>query len=298
MYYIGIDGGGTKTAFGLFDECGTCLYRVNYPTCHFLQVGFDGCAQLIKKGIEDVIKHQPDCSKELQIGIGIAGYGNYKAVCEQLESHIEKELKGYRYVLTNDMHIALIGALDGQDGIAVVAGTGSIAMAHIHSKIYRTGGWGYQLGDEGSAYWIGKKLLNEFCKQADYRQPRDELYDRILDYFKIENPYEIISAIHDMNNERTEIAALAKMCGVLADKGHAICQDILKQAGYHISQLVQGLLPHFEKEVQVTYYGGVFKNIIFKQALCYQLSDCRFTEPIHNALVGAYMFAKKESFLK
>ena len=101
-----------------------------------------------------------------------------------------------------------------------------------------------------------------------------------------------------MNNERTEIAALAKMCGVLADKGHAICQDILKQAGYHISQLVQGLLPYFEKEVQVTYYGGVFQNIIFKQALCYQLSDCRFTEPIHNALVGAYMFAKKESFLK
>ena len=70
-----------------------------------------------KKGIEDVIKHHPDCSKELQIGIGIAGYGNDKAVCEQLESHIEKELKGYRYVLTNDMHIALIGALDGQMGL-------------------------------------------------------------------------------------------------------------------------------------------------------------------------------------
>ena len=56
------------------------------------------------------------------------------------------------------------------------------------------------------------------------------------------------------------------------------------------------LLPHFEKEVQVTYYGGVFQNIIFKQAFCYQLLDCQFTEPIHNALVGAYIFAKKSHF--
>ncbi|MFR1294306.1 MAG: hypothetical protein ACLSBH_02020 [Coprobacillus cateniformis] len=49
MYYIGIDGGGTKTAFGLFDDYGKCLYQVDYPTCHFLQVGFDGCAKLLKK---------------------------------------------------------------------------------------------------------------------------------------------------------------------------------------------------------------------------------------------------------
>ena len=91
MYYIGIDGGGTKTAFGLFDDYGKCLYQVDYPTCHFLQVGFDGCAKLLKKGIEDVVKHFPDSYQQLLIGIGIAGYGNDKVIREQLESHIEKE---------------------------------------------------------------------------------------------------------------------------------------------------------------------------------------------------------------
>lgn len=292
MDYIGIDGGGTKTSFGLYDEYGQCLYQVNYPTCHFLQVGFDGCAKLLKKGIEDILKLYPHSSQDLIIGIGIAGYGNDKVIREQLESHIENELMGYHYVLTSDMHIALIGALNGQDGIAVVAGTGSIAMAQADSQIYRCGGWGYQLGDEGSAYWIGKQLLNEFCKQADLRQPRDEIYDYLLEYFKIENSYQLISAIHDMKNERTEIAKLAVVCSDFAKNGHAVCQDILKQAGNHISQLVKGLLPYFEHEKRVTYYGGVFQSDIFKQSFCSQLSDCELIEPINNALVGAYMFAK------
>lgn len=293
MYYIGVDGGGTKTAFGLFDDKGECLYQVEYPTCHFLQVGFVGCAKLLKEGIDNIVNCYPECIYDLMIGIGIAGYGNDLTIRKQLEEHIKNQLQGYRYVLTNDMHIALIGALDGQDGIAVVAGTGSIAMAQVDSQIYRCGGWGYQLGDEGSAYWIGKQLLYEFCRQADHRHLRDEIYDDLRDYFAIENPYELISVIHDMEDERTEIAKLAKMCSDFADNEHQICQDILKQAGYHISQLVQGLLFRFEEEKRVTYYGGVFHNSIFKQSFCSQLSDCQIVEPIHNALIGAYMFAKK-----
>ncbi|MFR7591646.1 MAG: N-acetylglucosamine kinase [Longibaculum sp.] len=292
MYYIGIDGGGTKSAFGLFDEYGNCLYQVEYPTCHFLQVGFDGCAQILKQGIENIQNHYPECFDNMMIGIGIAGYGNDQDIRHQLEIHIEKELKDYHYVLTNDMHIALIGALDGQDGIAVIAGTGSIAMAKVGLQTYRCGGWGYQLGDEGSAYWIGKQLLSEFCKQVDHRHLRDEIYEYIINDFGLKNPYEIITVIHQMNNERTEIAKLAKICGDFAEKGHPFCQDILKQAGIHISELVKGLLPYIDNEKRVTYYGGVFHNDIFKQAFCSQLSDCQLIEPIHNALVGAYMFAK------
>lgn len=292
MYYIGVDGGGTKTAFGLFDDCGKCLYQVEYPTCHFMQVGFDGCARLLREGIENLLNGFPLPTDNIMIGIGIAGYGNDEIIRERLKRHIKKELKGYHYVLTNDMHIALIGALDGQDGIAVVAGTGSIAMAQVNSQIYRCGGWGYQLGDEGSAYWIGKQLLIEFCKQADLRHSRDEIYDYLLEYFTIKNPYEIIVVINNLENERTAIAELAKICSDFAKKGHPVCQDILKQAGFHISELVKVLLPHLNNEKIVTFYGGVFRSSIFKQSFCTQLSNCQLIEPIHNALVGAYMFAK------
>ena len=68
--------------------------------------------------------------------------------------------------LKSDVQIAIEGALDGQDGIVVIAGTGSIALSLKEGMLQRCGGWGYQLGDEGSAYWIAKKMLNAFLSRS------------------------------------------------------------------------------------------------------------------------------------
>ncbi|WP_028044206.1 N-acetylglucosamine kinase [Candidatus Stoquefichus massiliensis] len=292
MYYIGIDGGGTKTAFGLFDEEGTCLKRIEYSTCHFLQVGFDGCAYVLKMGVDDFVHQFHISPKELKIGIGIAGYGNDQNIRKQLEESIQANLKEYPYSITNDMHIAMIGSLNGQDGIAVVAGTGTIAMAQANNCIYRCGGWGYQLGDEGSAYWIGKQLLKEFCKQADNRQPRGELYDYIMKYFQIDNPYQMIEHVHNLANERTEIAKLSKICSELADLGHKKSCYILQSAGVHVSELVKGLYHCFDEDIKISYFGGVFQNIIFKESFQSQIHPHQCIEPIHDALTGAYIYAK------
>ena len=83
MLYIGIDGGGTKTAFGLFDTHGKLLDKIELPTCHFLQVGYDRCAQCLKDGIYQLIdKHELSCH---ELNIGIAGYGSDQQVpnCKQ-----------------------------------------------------------------------------------------------------------------------------------------------------------------------------------------------------------------------
>ena len=292
MYYIGIDGGGTKTAFGLFDENGLCLKRIEQTTCHFLQVGFDGCSKILKKGIDELVCQYDISVNNLKIGIGIAGYGNDLNIRRQIEEAIALLLGEYTYFLTNDMHVALLGGINGQDGIAVVAGTGSIAMAKGNHKIYRCGGWGYQLDDEGSAYWIGKEVLKEFCKQADCRNQQDELYYRVMSYFHIDNPYQIIACVHNLSNERTEVAKLAKVCSELAEKGHVQSQMILQTAGVHIAQLVKGLSKYFDDSIHVTYYGGVFQNIIFKKSFESQLPGYQIMEPIYDALYGAYLYAK------
>lgn len=297
MYYIGIDGGGTKTAFALFDAHGQRLKQFTLPTSHFLQVGFEGCASCLKEGIEMLVSSSFLKKDDVYIGIGIAGYGNDQKVRHHLEKAIAQQLIGYQYVLTNDMHIALIGALDGQDGITVVAGTGTIAMAQSHDQIIRCGGWGYQIGDEGSGYWIGKQLLKYFTYQADGRCPKDDVYSAIMTYFRLEQPYDIISKISRLENERTEIASLAKVCADLAIN-HPYCQNILKEAGEYVAKLVATLQTHFEGTVNVSYHGGLFQNSFFKESFENTLKGCKMILPKHDALFGAYQFARKSSEYK
>lgn len=291
MLYIGIDGGGTKTAFGLFNDQGQLLDKIELSTCHFLQVGYDGCAKCLQEGIHQLVsKHNIPCD-ELKIGIGIAGYGKDQNVRILLEQHINATLHEFNYVLTNDIHIALIGALAGKDGIAVIAGTGAISMAQVKNEIIRCGGWGFQLGDEGSAYWIGKQVLKHFCKQSDGRETKDELYDTIMKKFHLNNPYEVISIINNFDNPRTEIAKLAKMCDELSDSNR-ICTTILEEAGEHIALLVKGLKKYFNDKPLVTFYGGVFRSTTMKERFYQCLDFCEIVEPQNPAIYGAYLFAR------
>lgn len=68
-----------------------------------------------------------DPSKQSLIVAGLAGYGNQEDLRKQIEDICQETFEGYTYLLYNDVQIALAGALANQDGIVVIAGTGSIA---------------------------------------------------------------------------------------------------------------------------------------------------------------------------
>ncbi len=291
MYIIGIDGGGTKTTFGLFDDT-KLIDVIEKGTCHFLQVGYDGCAQVIKEGVDELIKKH--CIHDALISIGIAGYGSDVTIRNSIENAIKDQLKDYDYHITSDVHIALLGALDGQEGIMVIAGTGSIAMALSNGELYRSGGWGYQLGDEGSGYWIGKELLRVFTHQADGRMKKDEIYDAIMEYFNLDQPYQIIAKISGLENQRSEIASLAKLCAKLS-LNNEMCKKIIKEAAYHASTVAKALVCHYESQPVITYYGGVFKNELFEETFISSLKDYKVIKPKQSPIYGAYYLSKQKS---
>ena len=68
------------------------------------------------------------------------------------------------------------GALAGEDGINIVAGTGSIAYGEYRGRSARAGGWGELFSDEGSAYWLAREGLRLFSRMSDGRAPRGALY--------------------------------------------------------------------------------------------------------------------------
>lgn len=70
--WIGVDGGGTKTQFTLFDEKLNALDSVCLPSCHAAQVGYDGMNKILSKGIAILLKKT---TSEVGLGFGLAGYG-------------------------------------------------------------------------------------------------------------------------------------------------------------------------------------------------------------------------------
>lgn len=298
MYTIGVDGGGTKTKFVLLDEKTQMIESVELGTCHFMQVGFEGLEKIIAEGLEILLGKAQLGDKDIgRVGLDIAGYGRVKEIATNIEKAMAKACKAYEYYLFNDVEIAHAGALNNQDGIVVIAGTGSIAFGKSNGKTQRTGGWGFQMGDEGSAYWIGKKSLELYGKQADGRLPKSALYYQFMDKYQLTNAYDMIRVVgQDLKGERGAIAQLAKLCHQAAlDKDEAALK-IFDEAGYELAQMINALVPLFEKEVvKASYIGGVFKSgpIITEAVQRHLLPQIQWQAPLFEAEIGAALLAKE-----
>src|SRR5437879_13624105 len=88
------------------------------------------------------------------------------------------------------------GALAGEDGISVVAGTGSIAYGEYEGRRARAGGWGELFGDEGSAYWIAREGLRLFSRKSDGRTPRGPLHAGMRRHFCLETEADLCGEIY------------------------------------------------------------------------------------------------------
>ena len=263
-YLIGIDGGGTKTSFLLAEQTGKIINKIDLSTTHYLQCGFSEMAVRLREGITKLIG-TINSKDILSIAICLAGYTDSADDDLLIEKAIQKELKGYPYKIYSDTINAHRGALLGKSGINIIAGTGSIAYGiDDRNQSTRCGGWNHMFGgDEGSAYWLGCKLILEFTRQSDGRDPRTELYAYVRNKFNLSDDGEIIvRTVEEMKFKREEIALLAKDVSYLANKGDVYAISIYNQAAEELFELTNGLVKklRFNKPIMVSGTGGVFKS--------------------------------------
>lgn len=298
MYYLGIDGGGTKTQFTIINENIEVIESIKKGTSHFKQIGLNGVEKVLRDGLDEIL-----CKSNIKldqidgIGIGIAGYGNIKKDREAIEKVIEKVFKSYKYILKNDVEIALNGALNGEDGIVIVSGTGSIALSKINNEYKRCGGFGYTIGDEGSAYWIGRKVVEIFSKEVDGRLEKTYIYEIIKNKLNLSNDYNFIKYINeDIKADRLEIAKFSEVCFEAAKLGDENAINIFNLAAKELSELINLLIKDFKyNNVKASYIGGVFKSEKFILDPLIKLLDkrCELIPPKYTADIGAAILAMK-----
>ena len=301
MYYLGIDGGGTKTDFTLIDDEGTILAKHIKGSLYYLTIGIDNVVLTLQEGIREIIELTKLEDEEIEaVHIGIPCYGEINADGVLLEKAIFEGLNRKSLTIGNDVEVGWAGSLGCQPGINIVAGTGSIAYGvDVSNRAERSGGWGPGFGgDEGSAYWIGCQLIQAFSKQSDGRLPRTELYNYLREALKLDVDFDILDIIFNkLKMERVEIAKFSKYAYELALRGDAATLKIFDEAAHELTSMIEAIIRKLdfkEKPIKISYSGGVFKSgdLVLKPMLKYlKPLNIELLNPVFNPALGACLLA-------
>jgi N-acetylglucosamine kinase-like BadF-type ATPase len=146
----------------------------------------------------------------------------------------------------------------------LVAGTGSITFGRSpQGVITRTGGWGYLMGDEGSAYAVALQGLRAAVRSADGRDPPTQLLTAFLNRLGLKQAEDLLEAIYLSNRDRAWIAALADVVTTTADQGDQRASRILDKAAEELAHLVKTSARKIQLDaapLPLCYTGGLILN--------------------------------------
>lgn len=299
--YLGVDGGGTKTTFTIINEKGELKASIRIGTLHYVQVGFDGFSKNLEKGIKLSCEQAKIEQEDLKFSFfGLPAFGEVKSAAEKMKKIVKKIMNSDDFYCGNDVEAGWAGSLAGKAGINIVAGTGSIGYGKDRkNQGARSGGWGFFCGDEGSAYWLGKKLISYFTKEADGRLEKTELYYILRKELNLEADFEIINLIYnEFEFKRDKIASLAKLLSKAAEKGDIYALKLYQEAAYEYSLIIKAITKKLNfdsaEKITVSYSGGVFKaeQFVLNPLKNYLDSDrYELQSPILNPGLGSAFYA-------
>lgn len=302
MFYIGVDGGGTKTAFSLIDKNGLEVASVEKETCHFAQVGISGFRSVLKDGTEELLsKVNLSLDDIAYLFFGIPGYGEIPEKDVEMSYTLDELFPGKNFTCGNDVESSWAGSLACKPGISIVAGTGAIAYGkNSHDNTARCSGWGDFCGDEGSAYWIAKKGIEVFTKQADYRYERGALYDVFSSKLGLQKSFDLLDLVTiKYDQSRTKVAQLSRLVYEAAVLGDKAAIEIFHLAANEHFLMIKGIISQLEfneERIPVSYTGGVFQSgDLILDPLKRAIEDaglrCHLITPILTPVRGSALYA-------
>lgn len=202
--------------------------------------------------------------------------------------------------ICSDSMIALQGAHAGCPGVVVITGTGTIAFGMDSSgRTARAGGWGWLIGDEGSAFAIGRAGLRAACYAHDGMGPETTLNESFTQHFGIVSLHDVKRVISAPDFGAKGFAALAGVVSKAAEYGDAVANRIIREAGLALAQETAAVVRRLEfgaNPVPVAPLGGAFDHVFglqeaFVSAMETTSVPAVVTQPQLPAVLGAVLMA-------
>ena len=304
--YLGVDGGGSKTRFLLIDEMGRILARHDEGSAYHLEIGIPALAAMLSRGVSSVLGRGGVRAENLSFAFfGLPAHGEDRTLLPQLDALPAAALPAGRYRCGNDMVCGWAGALAGEYGINIVAGTGSIAYGEYAGQAARAGGWGELFSDEGSAYWIAREGLRLFSRMSDGRMPRGELHALVQRHFSLSDDLELCAAIYGKElAQRSQFAQLSKLVAQAAQAGDVAALGLFQQAAAELVDIVDAVRLNLRVPAQVqlpvSCTGGLFelRDLLlapFEKTLATRSGHYRLVPPRLSPDAGAALYAARLS---
>lgn len=298
-WYVGVDGGGTKTAIMAATKTGGEKSAERTSGCSYQMLGVDGATKIIADGVKSCLqKVGADLADCAGVCIGLPCYGEDARQDEAMRDALRKAMAPAPVYIVNDVEAGWAGALEGKAGIHVVAGTGAIAFAKDETgRTARCGGWNEFFGDEGSCYWIGREAMSVFTKEADGRAVKGALYEIVRQELQLADNMDFIDLIiREYAPYRDKVAAFQRFAAQAAQAGDAEVIALYERAAHELALMVQALKRglNFPSGTKVSYSGGLFRtgDLILKPLKKeIAMLNCVLQAPGKSGVEGAWMLA-------
>lgn len=242
--YLGVDAGGSHTEAVVLDQSGSELARARGAAGAVNPENIPQAARAIIRTVKDALKRAG--TKDAQaLVVGAAGAGREKVRLE-LERALKKSKVTRRTRVTTDGEIALAHAFPDSAGILLIAGTGSIAYGRggeTQPGVRRAGGLGWQMGDEGGGYAMGRMALAVAGRALDGRGMRTAVTQELLKATETEGVDGLIAWAQTA--DRTAVAALVPAVLEAAAQGDTVARQLIDTTSADLAMLAAGLLRQF-----------------------------------------------------
>ncbi len=292
MYFLGIDGGGTKTTCLVTDENLNEIYRTAGSSINFYSEGLENARANMKSMLLDILKN--------------TGVSRFDGVCvgsSALFGRADEKTKAdfcdgvfdcSNIIMDSDLFIAL-KATEKENSAVIIAGTGSMAAGkNARGEIITRGGYGYILGDEGSGYRIALDGIREAVRSLDKTGEETLLGEMLLDFADVTAKEELVDKFYSPEKDRKALAAFAQKVSLAAEKGDKKAAEILCNQAEELFLTAKALLSEMPEKPYVFLYGGVFQHSEifrnhFARLMSEKVSRCELMtkEPVFGACIAA-----------
>jgi N-acetylglucosamine kinase-like BadF-type ATPase len=237
-YYLGIDGGGTKTAAIILDENKTERGRGHGGPCNIATCDDATLRQSIQDAVKAALSSArlPADTRFGGVCAGVAGYTAKKRRGD-FQRLLEEIVPAERHRLEPDFVIAYWGATEGEPGVIVSAGTGTVVYGiNGAGETCRVDGRGFLLGDRGSGFDLGRDALTRLIRLLDDRSELTPFDCRLLRHIGGTDADDVIEWTY-RDFSPTKIASLASLIGSWADEGDLDAKSAVHMAGVELAEL-------------------------------------------------------------
>ena len=261
-YYIGVDGGASKTAAIVVDQNCEPHGRGLAGGSNHLRVGIEEATRNVERAVNRALVEAGIAIRNVEYAYcGIAG-SDHPVHRQRVIDSLQVFFPGGNFIVDTDARIALTGAVGFGAGVVIIAGTGSVAFGrNAAGEEARAGGWGPTLGDEGSGFWIAREGLSAIVRAHDGRGFATSMTDLLCQEYDMCSPDDLPRFVYATTTHADDIARYGKLVIEAAQNGDEVAREILARGGSELAECVLAVarkLHMTDTDFAVAYVGGAF----------------------------------------